>query len=270
MQRFFAIVLTSGLVGSFGAGASVVAQDASGTTHERTADGGWSGPCEAWWNESEFTFSAMRVCRVTSYLIRSLTPGLDETADKALANQLFRVCWGTFPKSGGDCTSVNAWAAVRNWITVATDARQRPRGVGPGLRNLRPAVITLSAAETVQSDDELAFLIAHEMGHAVDQYQTSRPSAANEQRADVLAVGFLVKAGYDARSAGRSLQMITGERGGGAAANLLAMLQNHMSQVVTGDTHGFTADRIARMKAVFTNGCAALNNRPLGCKEGWR
>jgi hypothetical protein len=182
-----------------------------------------------------------------------------QNAAEDFANQMFRICWGAFPNSGGDCGQPNAWAPWRAWSTWANSGA---RGPAP-----RPIVITLEAAEFVQSDDEIAFLLSHEMGHALDP-EPSREQV--EQRADALGIGFMVKAGFDARSAGRSLQMIGRERGQGAIGNLLWTLLNHANQIATQDSHGSTTDRIHRMKQVFAKGCAAMNNKPIGCKEGWR
>jgi hypothetical protein len=235
------------------------------TTVERTAEGGWAGPCDPFWDTTEFAYNATRVCRVTTYLARSWKPEMDGAKAAGIANNLFRICWGTFPKSGGDCTGVNAWAYPRSWIEAAVRAQRggfAPAALPP------PAVITIRASELVQSDDELAFLMAHEMGHAVDQQQTSGQSAFNEQRADMAAIGFLVKAGYDARSAGRSLQNLSMERGQGMFGNLLGIIGGTLTQA--GDVHGLTADRIRLMKEVFARGCAGLGNKPLGCKEGWK
>ncbi len=230
-------------------------------THEQTAEGGWAGPCEDTWTISEFPYNALRVCRVATYLVRSLSLPDDPVKAKTAINQIFRICWGQFPKAGGDCTTANAWAYPKSWITWAQNGAHG--GFPP------PIVITLSASELVQSDDEMAFLLAHEMGHAFDQRQTLELSRENEYLADVSGVGFMVKAGYDARSAGRALQMIGGERGQGAIGNVLQTLLNHVGQAAVQDVHGFTVERIARMKEVYGRGCVALSNKPIGCKEGW-
>jgi predicted Zn-dependent protease len=128
-------------------------------------------------------------------------------------------------------------------------------------------VITLQAAELLQSDDEVAAILSHEMGHAFDPEPDPQQA---EPRADALSIGFLIKAGFDARSAGRGLQMMGRERGQGAIGNLFWTIALHLNQVATQDSHGSTLDRITRMKEVFAKGCAAMNNRPIGCKEGWR
>ena len=229
------------------------------STFEGTPSGGWAGPCEQSWAQSEWPYNAMRVCRVVTYLARSFQNTIDPNVAQDFANQMFRICWGTFPKSGGDCNQPNAWAP---WMAWSTWANSGGRGPAP-----RPIVMTLQAAEVVQSDDEIAFLLSHEMGHALDPVQ-SREDV--EPRADALGIGFMVKAGFDARSAGRSLQMIGRERGQGAIGNVLWTLLNHVNQVATQDTHGTNMDRIYRMKQVFAKGCAAMTNKPIGCKEGWR
>jgi hypothetical protein len=242
----------------------------SASTLEQTSEGGWAGPCDPFWDSSDFTFNAMRACRVMTYLVRSWQPPLDLTAARDLANTLMRICWGTFPKARGNCSSPNAWAPPRGWIDAARQAQWRQR-LGLHTAPPPPIVLTLRASELLQSDDEVAFLLAHEMGHAVDSEQTtSTNTASNEQRADVAAIGFLIRAGYDARSGGRSLQNLTLERGQGAFGNLLGTLSNHLDQALSQDVHGFTSDRIRLMKDVFGKGCVALNNKPLGCKEGWK
>ena len=267
-MRHFVAVIAMSL--AFGVPPTVYAQVSPPSTVEQTTGGGWAGPCDSFWDSSDFTFHAMRVCRVTTYLVRSWKPTTDLTAARDFANMLMRICWGTFPKARGDCSSANAWAPARGWIDAARLAQTRQR-FGLQTAPPPPIVITLRAAELLQSDDEVAFLLSHEMGHAVDTEQTtSANTVSNEQRADVAAIGFMIKAGYDARSDGRSLQNLTMERGQGAFDNLLGMLSNHIGQAMTRDVHGFTRDRILLMKDVFAKGCAAMNNKPLGCKEGWK
>lgn len=238
------------------------------STLEQTPEGGWASPCDTFWDNSEFTYHAMRVCRVATYLVRSWKPSTDLSEARSFAHTLIRICWGNFPKARGDCSSPNAWAFGRSWIDAARQAQSRQR-LGLPTAPPPPIILTLRATELLQSDDEVAFLMAHEMGHAVDpEQQTSANVPANEQRADIAAIGFLVKAGYDARSGGRSLQHLTMERGQGAFLNLLGIIDNRMTQA--GDVHGFTSDRIRLMKDVFAKGCAAMANKPLGCKEGWK
>jgi hypothetical protein len=168
---------------------------------------------------------------------------------------LFRICWGRFPRSGSpSCDVANAWATLRGW-TAKTGYRP-------------PIVITLQATEDLQSDDEVAFVLSHEMGHAVDAGQTvGQQTRENEDRADLFGVGFVIKAGYDVRSAGRGLQMIEGERGRGVIGNLMGML-GHAGD--GSDAHGFARDRIANMKQVFATGCSKMGNKPIGCKDGWK
>src|SRR5438309_1397955 len=81
------------------------------TTYEGSDAGGWSGPCESWWENSNFPFDAMRVCRVTTYLIHGFQKTPDWNTARSAANQLFRICWGRFPRSGSPaCGVANAWA----------------------------------------------------------------------------------------------------------------------------------------------------------------
>lgn len=229
------------------------------TTLEQTSEGGWAGACEDSWVSSDVPFNARRVCRVAMALIQSWQPTQDTFTTRQMANQLVRLCWGRFPRSGGDCQTSNAWAYPSSWMQWASSGR---------IGMPQPAVITLTASELLQSEDEVAFLLAHEMGHAIDLQQTAAQSRQNEERADVLGIGFMVRAGYDARAAGRGLQTATRERGQGLVGNILWTLLTHAAQV--GDVHGFTHERIAAMKRVFAAGCAGLNNQPLGCKEGWK
>ena len=252
MRNAIAAALVCGVfLGISGAASRANAQTG---THEETASGGWAGPCDDWWTSTDFVFEAERVCRVATYVLHGLRPSIDPAAARVPVNQLFRICWGTFQRANGDCSTSNAWAMPRSWID-------------PSVTTKPPVVITLRAAENVQSDDEMAAVLSHEMGHAIDANQTLTPSRENELRADANAVGFLMMAGYDARSAGRGLQMIMGERGQGAVGNLLGML-NHAADGA--DVHGYASDRIAQMKQVYATGCTALKNKPIGCKEGWR
>lgn len=263
MRTICAIVESSALVLILLGDSLVVrllaAQEPSSETREGTADGGWSGPCEDWWRDSQFSFNAMRVCRVTTYLVRSLGKVTNEAEARAIANRSFRMCWGNFPRAQGNCNSENAWAHIGSWKSSPVQ---------------RPIVITVRASELFQSDDEMASVLAHEMGHAVD-FGGEGASGLNgawnlEQRADVAAIGFVMMAGYDARAAGRGLQMLGRERGQGLLGNVVGILSNQLHQLLIQDQHGYTQDRIALMKAVYAKGCAGLNNRPLGCKEGWK
>jgi predicted Zn-dependent protease len=84
----------------------------------------------------------------------------------------------------------------------------------------RPALDELIAgAEVLQADDELAFLLSHEMGHASDPEPNAsgnpRTDPYSEHRADALGIVFMMRAGYDPRSAGRGLQVLQGQRGQG-------------------------------------------------------
>lgn len=244
------------------------------TTLELTPQGGWAGPCDAWWDTPEaveYRFNAMRVCRVTSFLIQAFQPKPDAQAARDAADGFFRICWGVFPKAGNDCRTPNAWAGLRSWTTFLNQAKQpAPRwGITPPITLPPPIVITLTTSEVLQSDDEVAFVLAHEMGHANDPEPIRPNDRGVEKRADVLGVGFLVMAGFDARAGGRSLQNLGGERGRGGLVNLFNILNNHVSQAMTQDAHGFTVDRIAAMKDAYRRGCAAMNNRPIGCKQGW-
>jgi Peptidase family M48 len=226
-------------------------------TMEGTTAGGWAAPCDRWWDTSSFRLNAARVCRVTTHLITAIERTTTATQPRAISDQLFRICWGNFPRSGrsgGACAASNAWARSRGWIAAA--------GPKP------PVVITLKATEDLQSDDEVAFVLGHEMGHALDREQSvDKNTHQNEERADVAGIGFVMRAGYDARSAGRGLQMILGERGQGLLGNLKGML-DHAGDGA--DVHGLTRNRIAVMKQIFARGCAVLNNQAIGCKEGWK
>src|SRR5262245_35736580 len=103
-------------------------------TYEGSDAGGWSGPCESWWETSNSPFNAMRVCRVTTYLIQGFQKTPDWTIARSAANQLFRICWGRFPRSGSlSCEVSNAWAIPRGW-TAKTGYRA-------------PIVITVQATE---------------------------------------------------------------------------------------------------------------------------
>jgi Peptidase family M48 len=224
------------------------------TTFEGTDQGGWSGPCEGWWRTSGLSLDAARVCRVTTNLITALERTPNAALATSIANQLFRICWGDFPRFGNACATSNAWAQAQGWIAT------------PGAKP--PVVITLQATEDLQSDDEVAFVLGHEMGHAVDREQTvDQNTRQNEERADVLGIGFVMRAGYDARSSGRGLQMVLGERGQGLLGNLASMWEHRGDGA---DVHGLTQNRIALMKQVFARGCAALNNQAVGCRDGWR
>ena len=239
-----------------------------------TSAAGWVGPCDEWWAtpEADFALNAKRVCRVTTYLMQAMQPTLDMQKSREAVDGLFRICWGVVPQSGGDCGTQNAWAQLRGWTRFVSQVQRSASS--PLLSRLPirlppPIVITLSASEVLQSDDEVAFVLAHEMGHANDP-EPERPNDREvEQRADILAVGLMVNAGFDARAGGRSLQNIAGERGQGAIGNMLAILNNHVNQVATQDIHGLTRDRIAAMKENYRRGCVVMNNRPIGCKQGW-
>jgi predicted Zn-dependent protease len=128
-----------------------------------------------------------------------------------------------------------------------------------------PVVITLVTSETLQADDEVAFVLSHEMGHAIDPEPNSNED--NEKRADALGIVFVMRAGYDARSAGRGLQMVKGERGQGVLGNLMGLL-DHVAD--GSDIHGYTGDRIVLMKQEYAKQCGQLKNRPIGCKQGWK
>ena len=60
------------------------------------------------------------------------------------------------------------------------------------------------------------------------------------------------------------------ERGQGTLGNLLGLPGNHLNHAMTHDVHGFTRDRIALMKDAFGKGCIVMDNKSLGCKEGWK
>lgn len=129
-------------------------------------------------------------------------------------------------------------------------------------------VITITSAEELQSDDEIAYVLGHEMGHATDPEQNvTQNTRENEERADSFGVRYIMRAGYDARSAGRGLQMIEGERGQGVLGNLSNML-NHFGD--SSDPHGYAHERIELMKQEYANVCARSGNKPVGCKEGWK
>jgi len=238
-----------------------------------TAQGGYVGPCDSWWTTPaaiDFSLNAKRVCRVTTYLMQAFNSAESAENMREAVDGLFRICWGVVPQAGGDCRLQNAWAGHRSWVNFTLQAQRRAARLFPQVIPLpQPIVITLGASEVLQSDDEVAFSLAHEMGHANDPEPLRPNDRSYEQRADILAIGFLVNAGFDARAGGRSLQNLTGERGQGALGNLSQILNNHLTQVMTQDVHGFTMERIAAMKDAYRRGCAAMNNRPIGCKQGW-
>jgi hypothetical protein len=230
------------------------------STYRGTAAAGWSGPCEKWWETSAFAYDAMRVCRVATYLMHAFMKNKESAESwksaREGANQAFRICWGNFPQSGGACNTPNAWALPKSWL-VARQTGQAPH----------PIFITLTSTEWLQSDDEIAFVLSHEMGHATDAGQnTTQNTRQNEERADALGIGYMMLAGYDARSAGRGLQMIEGERGQGVLGNLGNMLSRLGDAT---DPHGYAHERIELMKQEYARLCSRFGNKPIGCKEGW-
>jgi predicted Zn-dependent protease len=206
----------------------------------------------------------MRVCRVSTYLVVGLFKQAHRSLPWAQArqatNELFRICWGQFPASGGNCADANAWAHPRSWVNLTAGSTSQP------------IVITLIASEWLQSDDDVAFILAHEMGHAVDREQnTAVNTEQNEERADGIGIGFLMLAGYDARASARALQLIAGERGQGLGGNLGGMLNQGLNKLLNpSEPHPLPSARIQLMKQVFARLCAAYGNHPIGCKEGWR
>ncbi len=228
------------------------------------ASGGWEGPCEeAFWKRTGFEYDAMRVCRVATYLL----VGLNKQANHPLtwvqarqgANEGFRLCWGQFPAAGGNCAVPNAWARTKSWLNLP------PNTTPP------PIVITLTAAEWLQSDDDVAFILAHEMGHATDaQQNTTVQTEQNEERADAIGIACLMLAGYDARASARGLQLLAGERGQGAVGNLTGMLNQGFNKLSNpSEAHPLPGTRILLMKQAFARLCGLYGNRPIGCKEGW-
>ena|SRR5436309_16115284 len=123
------------------------------------------------------------------------------------------------------------------------------------------------------SDGELAFVVGHELGHAVDDVcktddgraqlvgprpgrlasvlgallDESRPANAQqacEARADEIGFNLLTRSGYnafDAAGAFGRLEMYSGDTGTGLLARFTAMSQNHP----------MTPDRISHMRALL-------------------
>jgi len=228
------------------------------------SSGGWAAPCnEAFWKSTGFKNEAMRVCRVATDLLVGLNrhenhPITLEQAKQAV-DEGFRICWGQFPLSGGNCASINAWTTPQGWLHLKPNVTPKP------------VVITLTATEWLQSDDDVAFVLGHEMGHANDSGQnTAVNTEQNEERADAIGMGFLMFAGYDARASGRALQLIAGERGQGLAGNLAGTLRAGLQKLLNpAEPHPLNSVRIQLMKREFAILCAAHKNQPIGCKEGW-
>ncbi|HUZ46416.1 MAG TPA: M48 family metalloprotease [Terriglobia bacterium] len=228
------------------------------------SSGGWAAPCnKALWKDYGFQYDAMRVCRVATYLVVGLNryenhPITLEQARQTV-NEGFRICWGQFPSSGGYCASVNAWTTAQGWLHLKPNVTPKP------------VVITLTATEWLQSDDDVAFVLGHEMGHANDSGQsTTVNTEQNEERADAIGMGFLMFAGYDARASAQALELIKGERGQGLAGNLGGMFQAGLQKLLNpSEPHPLNSARIQLMKREFARLCVTHGNQPIGCKEGW-
>jgi hypothetical protein len=229
------------------------------------SSGGEAGPCEeVFWSRLGYQYDAMRVCRVASSLVGGLSRQSNHpvTADKAqeLADEAFRICWGHDPTISESCAAPGAWATPRSWVPPLPS------------NSPIPVYITLPAAGWLQSDDAVACVLGHEMGHATDRLQNvGKNTEWNEERADAFGVTYVMLAGYEARACGLALQLITGERGQGAVRDLSGMIQQGADRLLNpAEPHPLNAQRMQLMKGVFSRVCARYGDEPIGCKEGWR
>jgi peptidase M48-like protein len=118
----------------------------------------------------------------------------------------------------------------------------------PGSRRLQVPLVTLNFFK--DNPGELAFLIAHETGHMVDegcaQSLSQNPNVAtrraSEQRADTIGIQFMVGAGYnpfDAAGLMGKFQMLTGRTG---------LLENFFARFTS--DHPIDQDRINNIRNV--------------------
>ncbi|MGC1606403.1 MAG: M48 family metallopeptidase [Candidatus Acidiferrum sp.] len=109
----------------------------------------------------------------------------------------------------------------------------------------------------LSGDGELAFIMGHETGHAVDQAckipkNTKALQRACETRADTVGFDLLVKSGfspYDAGAAFGKIEMYLGDTNTDLRAKLMAL----------GKSHPMTPERIRHMRDLQTQYNAVLN-----------
>jgi predicted Zn-dependent protease len=132
---------------------------------------------------------------------------------------------------------INAWTIVANQKSLVC----MPTGI----------------IDFLSSDGELAFIMAHETGHAVDRAckgikKDKSMQRTCESRADAVGFDLLVKSGfspYEAAAAFGKLEMYSGDTKTDMGAKLVAL----------GRDHPMTPDRIQHMRELLTQYNAVLN-----------